>query len=422
MLNRTIAPPLREITNLHLPKPEIIHLDNGIPVYIIRMGTQPVMKMELVFQAGRWKEDDKLVSRATSQLFKEGTTTKSGAEIAEIVDFYGGSISFPASLDTSNLVLYCMTKHFDKLLPLVDDLLTSPAFKEEDLAKFKRRSLQHLKIDTGKTDVIAYRKITEAIFGKHHPYGYNSQPKLFDNLHQESIVEHFQKHYRAGNLKIFLSGYPTEDVLEQLNKTLGRNLQSGSTEPNASVLTPFPKQKIHLPKQNSLQSAIRIGSKLFNRNHEDYKDFFVLNNILGGYFGARLMTNLREDKGYTYGVYSSIEPMIYDGYFSVSTEVARGSASDAVKEIYGEFKKLRDEPIGDEELQMVRNYLLGYLLTGLDGPFNVAELIKTFALEDVPSNYYDDFVHNLNTITPERIQALANKYLVEEKMYEVIVG
>lgn len=422
MLNRTIAPPLQEITSLQLPKPELIHLDNGIPVYIVRMGTQPVVKMELVFQAGRWKESKKLISRAASRLLKEGTKTRSGADIAETVDFYGGSISFPANLDTSNVVLFCLTKHFDKLLPLVDDLLTNPAFAEDDLAKFKRRSVQRLKIDTGKTDVVAYRKVTEAIFGKDHPYGYNSHTKMFDYIQQEDLITHFQNHYRAGNLKIFLSGYPTEDVLEQLNKTLGRNLPQGLTVPNKGIIDPNLTQKIHISKQNNLQTAIRIGSKLFNRNHEDYKGMYVLNTILGGYFGSRLMMNLREDKGYTYGVYSNLEPMVYDGYFTVSTEVAKGSAKDAISEIYTEFERLRKEPISTKELQMVRNYILGYLLTGLDGPFNVADIIKIYTLDGVKENYYNDFVDSVKTITPETIQALANKYFNKENMYEVVVG
>ena len=422
MPNRTIAPLLREITSLQLPKPEIIHLDNGIPVYITRMGTQPVVRMELVFEAGRWYEEKKLISRATSRLIKEGTRTRSGADIAETVDFYGGSLAFPGSLDTSSVALFCLTKHFDKLLPLVDDLLTSPAFAEEEVAKFKRRSLQRFKMDTGKTDVIAYRKITEMMFGKEHPYGYNSHPSMFDNIQREDLVNHFLKNYRTGNLKIFLSGSPTDDVLETLNKTLGRNLPEGSSVPNKVLIDPNPQQILSIPKKNNLQSAIRIGCKTFDRKHEDYNGFYVLNTILGGYFGARLMTNLREDKGYTYGVYSNLEPMRYDGYFNVSTEVAKGAASDAVGEIYKEFERLREKPIGDEELLMVRNYLLGYLLTGLDGPFNVSEMVKMVAIDDLDINFFDNMVQTIKTITPNEIQALANKYLKRENMYEVVVG
>ncbi len=422
MLNRTVAPPLREITSLQLPEPELIHLDNGIPVYIIKMGTQPVVKMELVFQAGRWLEDKKLVSRATAQLLKEGTKYNSGEKIAEIVDFYGGNIAFPADLDTSNLILFCLTKHFDKLLPLVDEILTTPAFDEADLAKFKRRSHRKLKMDLGKADVVAYRQITEAIFGKKHPYGYNSQPRLFDNVNQEDIISHFDNHYRAGNLKIFLSGRPTDNVLEALNNTIGKNIKSGITTPKTAIYNPNPKKILRIEKENSVQSAIRIGCKTFNRKHPDYKGLYVLNTILGGYFGARLMTNLREDKGYTYGVYSTLEPMTYDGYLNVATEVAKGSANDALKEIYKEFAKLREEPIGQKELQMVRNYLLGYLLTGLEGPFSVAEITKTFTMEKVELGYYNDLVNTIKTISPEEIQTLANKYLRKENMYEIVVG
>jgi zinc protease len=422
VLDRKTAPPLQDITNLQLPPTELIHLDNGIPVYITRAGTQPIVKMELVIQAGRWLEEKKLVSRMTAQLMKEGTRHRSGEAIAEWVDFYGGVISFPADLDTSNLVLLCLTKHFDKLLPLVDEILTAPAFDEADLAKLKRRSQRQLKMDLGKVDVVAYRQITEAIFGKKHPYGYNSQARLFDKIEHTDILQHFEQHYRAGNVKIFLSGRPTADVLENLNRTLGRNLPQGVSSRKPIVYNTTAEKIIHTPKKNSVQSAIRIGCRTFTRTHEDHQGLYILNTILGGYFGARLMTNLREDKGFTYGVYSSLEPMMYDGYFNVSTEVAKGKAQEALDEIYKEFERLRTELIGAEELKMVQNYLLGYMLTGLDGPFNAAEIVRTLVTENAPLDDFEKMVETIRSITPQRLLELANKYLDRNNMYEVIVG
>jgi zinc protease len=422
MLDRKIAPPLREISNLQLPNTELIHLDNGIPVHIIRMGTQAVVKLELIFNAGRWYEDKLSVSRATAQLLKEGTKTRSGKEIAEMVDFYGASIGFPANLDTSNVILFCLTKHFEKLLPLLDDLLTMPAFAEDEVERFKKRSLRKLKMDLGKPDVVAYRQITESIFGKKHPYGYNSQPKIYSALERADLVRHFEKHYRAGNCSIVLSGRPTDNVLDLLNKTLGRNLPKGHSVPKEAILKPNPNQRLYFPKEKALQSAVKVGRKLFNRTHEDYNGMYVLNTILGGYFGARLMTNLREDKGFTYGVYSMVEPMCHDGYFYISTEVNKGSAQAALHEIYKEFRRLREEPISDTELYMVKNYLKGYLLTWIDGPFNTAEVIRILVAENVGFNFYEELVETIQNITPAELQLLANKYFQEEDMFEVIAG
>ena len=422
MPNRKIQPPLREIKNLALPKPNIYTLDNGIKVYETNMGTQPILKLEIIFNAGRWYENKHLVSRATASQLKEGTKNHSAAQIAETIDFYGGNINFPVNLDTSNLVLFCLTKHFEKLLPLVDELLTQPAFLESELEQFIKHNTQRLKVDLDKSDVVAYREVTEAIFGTVHPYGYNSVAQMYQALEANDLKQHFQNHYRAGNCVMILSGKPNANTIKLLNQYLGRNLPLGASVKNFAQISPNQQRMILFPKKEAPQTAIRIGRKLFTRHHPDYYGIYVLNTILGGYFGSRLMMNLREEKGYTYGVYSTIEPMVHDGYFYIGTEVGREVAEAARKEIYSELKRLREEPVKPAELNMVRNYLLGNLLTNLDGAFNVSEVIKVFVTEQLNFEFYQQLVHTIKTIQPQTLQALANTYLKAEDMHEVIVG
>lgn len=422
MPNRKQQPPLKEIKNLALPRPNVYTLDNGIKVYETNMGTQPILKLEIIFNAGRWYEDKSLVSRATASLLKEGTTNHTAAEIAETIDFYGGTISFPVNLDTSNLVLFCLTKHFDKLLPLVHEIATTPAFPESELDQFIKYNQQRLKVDLDKNDVVAYREVTEAIFGAVHPYGYNSVGSMYQALTQADLHQHFQNHYKAGNCVMILSGRPNQNTLPLLNQYFGRNFPLGQSVKKTAIITPNPQRKILFPKQMSVQTAIRIGQKLFSRHHPDYHGVYVLNAILGGYFGSRLMMNLREDKGYTYGAYSMIEPMLFDGYFYIGVEVGREVTEAARKEIYYELKRLREEPVKPAELNMVRNYLLGNLLTNLDGAFNVSEVIKIFVTEQLNFEFYQKLVHTIKTIQPQTLQALANTYLKTEDMHEVIVG
>ena len=422
MPNRKIQPPLRAIKNLDLPQPTIYTLDNGIRVYETNMGTQPILKMEIIFTAGRWYESKQLVGRATASLLKEGTQDYTAAKIAETIDFYGGSLSFPVNLDTSNIILYCLTKHFEKLLGLVQDILTTPLFLETELEQFVKRNQQHLKVDLGKNDVVAYREVTEAIFGSNHPYGYNSIASTYEALEKKDLQQHFQNHYKAGNCVILLSGRPTTNTIELLNQYLGRNLPLGHSVKKSAVITPHPQRKILFPKKEALQTSIRIGRKLFTRHHPDYNGIYMLNTILGGYFGSRLMMNLREDKGYTYGAYSTIEPMLFDGYFYIGADVGREVTDAARKEIYYELKRLREEPIKPAELNMVRNYLLGNLLTNLDGAFSVSEVIKVFVTEQLDFKFYERLVQTIRTIQPNALQALANKYLRIEDMHEVIVG
>lgn len=422
MLDRTIAPPLQEIKNYKLPQPKVYRLDNGVQVYEVNAGTQEVIKLELVFRAGRWYEDKKLSSRATANLLREGSTSINGADVAEHIDFYGGSIRFPSNLDTAHIQVYCMTKHLENILPIISEIVAAPAFPQKELDTYINRSIQRFKVDIEKNDTVAYRKVTEMIFGSEHPYGYNSVPELYQQLQREDLIKHYQKNYVSANCFVVVSGKTNSKTIGLLNKYLGQSIPKGKSEQKDFPLVSAKDLKYHTPKKESLQSAIRISKRLFTRHHPDYFKFYFLNTVLGGYFGSRLMQNLREEKGYTYNIYSAMDAMMLDGYFMVGTEVHEAQREAALKEIYFEFQRLREEKMHEAELNMVRNYLLGTLLTAVDGAFNIAEVTKTIILNQLSPSYYQDLIQTIKTITAEDVQSVAQRYLQEDSFYEVIVG
>ena len=422
MPDRSIAPLIKQIDQIHLPSPTKYHLDNGIPVYEINKGTQDIIKIEVVFNAGRPYEHKRLAARATASLIKEGTPNNNSAAISEKVDFYGGTLSTPYNLDTSNIVLYSLNRHLEKLLPIAAEVIKTPVFPSDELETYIQQSKQRLQVDLQKTDVIAYRKITEFIFGEEHPYGYNSFADTYSALSRADLISHHQRNYTQENCRIFISGKSNPGIIKMLNHHFGRNMQSGKP-----IAKPFPDfapepKKIKIPHQDSSQTAIRIGRRLFNRKHEDYQAMYLVNNILGGYFGSRLMANIREDKGYTYNIYSSIDTMYQDGCFYIGTEVGNEFLEPTKQEIYKELYTLQTEFVEEQELEMVRNYLLGNLLTMFDGPFNTGEVIKTMVLEDLPKQSFYDLVENIKTISPDQIQHLAQKYFKAEDLWEVVVG
>lgn len=422
MPNRAQSPPVKEILNIDLPTAESFTLDNGIPVKIINKGTQDILKLEVVFFAGRPFEEKRLVARATSGLLKEGTESYTSAQIAEKVDFYGGTLSVPFGLDTSNIILYSLSRHFEKLLPLLAEIVLAPSFPEVELNTFIQNSCHRLQIDLSKTDVVAYRKITEYIFGEDHPYGYNSYPETYEALHREDLIQHYRKNYSSKNCAIFLSGKVRKADISLLNKFLGQGMNASPKPSPITYNTDNIPQKIKITHPESVQTAIRIGCQLFDRKHPDYNDWFVLNTILGGYFGSRLMANIREDKGYTYNIFSTIDTMLYGGYFYIGTEVGNDLVEVTLNEIYKEMRLLQDEPVKTDELSMVKNYLLGNMLTMLDGPFNMMDIVKATTLEQLSEDSFSQLVENIKSISPEKIQSLANKYLDSDKMWEVVVG
>lgn len=422
MPDRSQPPVIKDIQTLHLPKPEIFYLDNSIPVYVTSMGTQEVIRMELVFFAGRTYEDKQLVARATSSLLREGTQRYTAAQIAEAIDFYGATLSLPFNLDTSSMVLYSLNKHFADTLPILQDMLRAPLFAAEDLEAYIKRNQRRLSVDLAKNDTLAYRLITEQIFGSAHPYGYNSTDEAYLALTPADLRKHHRRLYNASNCMVFVSGRVTDEVKQLLNKALSDALSPGEKpEPRIPVPDGQPKSTFER-RPDTLQSAVRLGRRGLNRRHEDFYGLYVLNTLLGGYFGSRLMTNIREEKGYTYNIYSMLETMRYDGSLLIGTEVSPEYVEPTLREVEREMKLLQQTMVDEEELTMVRNFLLGNFLTMLDGPFNVSEVIRTLVLDDLPLSTFDELVSTVQNIDAAALQGLAQKYLNKADLWQVIVG
>lgn len=428
-LHRVSPPPLHPIRQLAVPRPVLKRLTNGIPLYVLDFPAQEVVKIELVFRVGRLEERQKLLARATSRLMREGTLQHSGAELAELIDFYGGSVSTPTNLDTTNFSLFCLKKYAAELVPLLAEILSAPTFPEKELATFSETAIAELSVELEKGDVLAYRKVTELIFGAHHPYGYNSVPADYEALRREALAGHHAEWLRPEHCFVVASGGIDASVLALIDEHLGTIQASQPATEHALSVAPVPApgptkktQRVHVDLPGSLQTAISIGRRTFTRKHPDYIGLFILNTILGGYFGSRLMTNIREKKGFTYHIYSTLDAMMHDGCLYIATEVNREKTAATLRAIFAEMKKLRDNPVEDTELDMVRNYLLGMFLNGLDGPMNISDVVRGQLTDDMDWAFFDQLAHTIRNITAAEIQELAQRYLKQEDFWIVTVG
>jgi len=424
MINRKQAPAIQAVQTLQLHQPNVHYLDNKIPVYEINLGKQAVIKLELIFKAGRWYEKERLIARATSQLLKAGSLQNNAEQMANFFEYFGAKLDINDGFNTVNIEVYCLAKHLKTLLPKLHELLTTPAFPDEELQKFIKRNQQNLKIQLQKNDIVAYRLFTERLFGSKHPYGYNSNEELYQQVNTEKIRAHFEDNYIANKCTIILAGQTQADHLKLLNQYFGQLpfIENYPEEVIPTMDTPIDTTPIHQSvSAESLQASIRIGRLTFSREHADCNNFYMMNMVLGGYFGARLMQNLRERHGYTYGVYSSIETLAYSGYWYIHTDVGKDVKDAALTEIYRELKRLQDTPISDEELEMVRNYTLGMQLTALDGVFNIAGVIKSLVTINLDHRFFYNFIDTIKTISAKEIQFMAQKYLNKEDLLEVVI-
>jgi zinc protease len=419
---RAKAPRITKNINPKLPEIERVGLNNGLDLVIIRGGTEPVMKLEIVFSAGRPFEHKKQVSRLMCQMLMEGTNSTIGKELSEKFDFYGSNISPFISMDHTGLTLYCLEKHAEFLLPYMMEMLLEPSFVEEEFVKLRKNALEKLSLDLSKNDFVAYREMTIALFGPDHFYGYNSTEEVIKSVEIQDLRQHFKKTYQAGNGIVFLSGNLTQNTIELVAAHMSTLPLGEPCKPKLiSEYTPIQKE-ILVKSPNKHQVALRIGRKLFPRNHFDFNKLYVVNTILGGYFGSRLMSQIREEKGFTYNVYSSIENLLFDGSLIISMETDSVFLKDSIDMIKKELDLLRRVPVKKVELNMVKTYLLGYLLTAMDGPLNVSELIRNLMIEGSGIDSFNDLVSTIQEIDPPTIQEIAEKYLHYDDMTRVVVG
>ena len=424
-MNRKIAPKIKDAVDYTLAlKPyEHYQLDNGIQVYSIDAGAQDVVQMEMVFYAGNCYDKLKGIAAATNFLLKNGTTNKTAFQINEAFDYYGGYCNRACYNETSVVTLHSLSKHVDKLLPILHEMLTDSVFLQQELDIYKQNTKQRLKVNLQKAEFVAGRLIDSYIYGEHHPYGVYTNPLDIDTLNIEACKAFYQEYYVNGNCIIFVSGKMPENFKESLNAVFGQmsvNKKQVIKPINKSIQIEQQKFRIDIDP-NSVQGAIRIAMPFPNRHHPDFKKVMVLNTLFGGFFGSRLMSNIREEKGYTYGIYSYIQNHVQESAWVISTEAGKDVSEATIEEVYKEMRRLREEKIGDEELLLVRNYMIGGILGELDGPFQIMAKWKNIILNDMDENYFYDSVNEIKSVNADQLMALANKYLRPENFWELVV-
>ncbi len=425
MPNRKIQPAIVDAIDFDLQlKPcALFTLDNGVQVYAVDAGETDVLQIEWVFYAGNFYEHKNIVAGTTNFMLKNGTHSKNAFAINEHFEYYGAYLNRACYNETATITLHCLNKHLPVLLPAVAELITDSIFPEEELAIYKQNQQQKLTVKLKKADFIASRTIDTLLYGIQHPYGIYTSHDDYKALERDELVAFYQQFYTKGKCVLFVGGKLPANLEQQLNTSFG-NLPLNSTALPAlnPLAIPATEKKHHLINdENGVQSSIRIARPFPNRHHPDFIKVQVLNTIFGGFFGSRLMSNIREDKGYTYGIHSFIQNHIQQTSWMVSTEAGRVVCDATIKEVYFEMERLRNEPVPQEELELVRNFMIGSILGDLDGPFQIIGRWKNYVLNNLTDAYFYKSIDTIKHITATEIQDLAIKYLQPDAFYELTV-
>lgn len=428
MINRKIAPVVHDAVDFHfqLPLCRKDTLANGIPVYWLSAGTQDVVQIEWIFKAGLWGEAQKGLAHTTAGLLKNGTIGKSAEAINEALEFYGASLRSVANNDYSSLVLHCLTKYLDKILPVIREIILEATFPDREWEIYQKNALQHLSVNLKKVDFVANREAEAQLFGYDHPYGRFTLKEDFLQIKPEHLRSFHRQYYRADNCQVFMAGNIDEHHLMLLSQYFGRENWGTQTSDNAKEqffsLQPGNEKKLRLRiEEKSLQGAVRILRRFPTREHPDFAPMIILNTLLGGYFGSRLMANIREEKGYTYGIYSLLYAYQKESCLLIATEAGKEVCDAVIEETWKELDQLCQEPVSKEELSLVKNYLFGSLLGDLDGPFNLIRRWKNLILNGFSEEQFYENLEIYKKIQAEELQALAQKYFRKDDFYEILV-
>jgi len=422
-VNRTIPPPIRPIEKPLLTPPACILLDNGLPVYPLFSGTQEICKIDFIFEAGTWQQDVPLQAALTNAMLQEGSENYSAGAIAEKFDFYGAYLQHSADHHSGTVSVIALTKHLPNLLPVIEDMVKRPIFPEKEFETIVTRRKQRFLLENEKVKVLSQKKFSEALFGAGYPYAQTTKEEDYEKLQRSRLIDFYRSFYHSNNCKIVVSGRFGDDLTVLLNHCFGGN-DWGSKTPVRTTPdpNPSPDRKIFVLKPGAIQSAIRVGKTLVRKDHPDYLPLQVLITILGGYFSSRLMTNIREEKGYTYGIGAHFITLKKAGYLVIATEVDKNYEQATLNEIFLELRRLQQELIGHDELERVRQYLLGDYLRDLDGPFALAANFLGVHEYGLDYDFYEKQYRTILTITPEKLKQLAEGYLHEDTFHTVIAG
>lgn len=420
MLDRTVAPPFVKSPSFHLISPRITKLSNGVEVFMVPGGSQDVLKIELVFEAGRWHESKTTASHFCANMLSKGTAHKGSFEISRIFDQYGAHLEVHPGLDFVSISLYALARNLAPVLELLLEILTVPAFPENEFRQAQAIFIQNLQINNGKTSYVASQVFRRNLFGETHPYGVEVTEGHVKSLEIPDLKKHFNEHVHSA--RVFVSG-KVDDVARQLIEDAFKDLPPASRR---KPLQHLPYEVApgfrHLEKKDSVQSSVRTGGVSVLRTHPDYIPVLFVAHILGGYFGSRLMKNIREEKGLTYGISASVHGLKHGSYLVIGADVNKENVDLTFGEIERELQRLRNTEISSDELETTRNHFIGSLQSEITTPFAHAEKIKTITLFGLQPDHYQQMIARIERITPADIIETATRYFQEETFLRVAVG
>ena len=425
-MNRAIQPIIQPLSELHLPLPERRVFENGIPITIVKVGMQEVVRLDILFKAGTWCQSQKLQALFTNRMLREGTLSFSAKEVAEKLDFYGSWLELSCGAAYSCITLYSLSRYFKETLELLESIIKEPLFDADRLETVKEMNVQQFMVNEDRVDFVAHRSLLNMLLGDTHPYGKRTVKEDYLAITPDLLHTFFQEHFHSTNCHIFLAGDASSDNINEVEKVFGLspfgNHKKDPTVCPTPVFTPSTESRRFIEKEDACQSAVCLGMPTLMRDDPDYLKFRVVLTMFGGYFGSRLVSNIREEKGYTYYIGADMTHYPFSSFLIIHTECDNEYVEPLIAEVHYEMDRLHNELVSEEELSKVKNYMIGELCRNYESAFAIADAWMFAFTTGVDDDYFQRSLEGIKAVTVEDVQRLSQKYLCKESLKEVIAG
>lgn len=424
-LDRRIMPPIGYMDDFNIQRPVRKIMPDGMTLNVLRAGMEDVIRLDLVVGSGQLDQDYPLQAMMTNRMLREGTDRMTSEKIAEKLDYYGAWVDLSSSADSGFVTLYSPGKFFEKIVRVLASMIKEPAFPERELKIVEESNRQAFLVNAQRVEVMARKRLATELFGPEHPLGRFAGAEDYGRLTTEMLRAFYDDNYCPDNCTMFVAGKINDKILRCIGRHFGKASWGRDAKRNASVM-PEPRgmaeKRVNVEKKDGMQSAVRIGCLLPDSMHEDFLDLKVLNAILGGYFGSRLMKNIREDKGYTYGIGSGIVTYPGCSMLVISTETGNEHVEDVIRETRNEIERLKCTPPDKDELTMVKNYMTGEICRAYENALSISDAWIYALTAGTDDDFFDRTAESVKNITGNRIMELAGKYLDWDKMVEIVAG
>lgn len=412
-----------------LPACQVTEPEDGITLHIVDNGTMPAGNLSLVWEYGRNEAyhtpGGSETAGMAATLLAEGTSRMAGEEIASLTDFHGAVLNARATDHHSYLDLICLNDSLPELVPLIADIFSDATIPDKAFLALRTRLALRRRMELTQPATVAANALNTLVAGKNHPSAYRLTAEEIEAISRDDVYDVYCKGRETGKLHIFFGGKADNAVIDTLHHLCHIIAHDRAWRPASPVTQPFnsaPPQRMDLSVPGSMQTSITAAIPAIGRNHPDYIPLRLTVMALGGYFGSRLMTNIREDKGLTYGISAALCGQREGAYISIGAQCPNGVSDMVINEIGKEMTRLGTQPMDNDELTGLRRYASSQLMTVLDSPFSIMGHYRNELLIGTPQDYFEQQFRAIEKLSADTIAETAARYLVPDRMRIVTAG